>query len=175
MKKKVLVVDDVITNIEFLRYSLSKANYDVVAVRNGTEALKEVHKHDFDLILLDIMMPQLSGFEVCERLKAQPAFADIPVIFLTAKTDTDSVVKGFLYGAIDYMTKPFNRMALLARVNVQISNYQMLKTKKRQLNMALSSLEELQQSLSTEPLNIENLQENLKNKIEAIKQLNDVE
>ena len=116
----ILVADDVFTNIEFLRYILRKENYEILPVTNGVEALQTVQNNKVDLILLDVMMPELDGFEVCRHLKENPDTRDIPVIFLTARTDIESTVKGFELGAVDYVTKPFHRQELLARVKTHI-------------------------------------------------------
>lgn len=88
---------------------------------DGKKALEWTKRKDFDLILLDVMMPEMSGFEVCEHLKANSKTSDIPIIFLTARTDTESIVKGFNLGAVDYVTKPFNKSELLARVSTQVA------------------------------------------------------
>lgn len=116
----ILVADDVFTNIEFLRYILRKENYNIIPVSNGAEAIEQVEKGSVDLILLDVMMPDLDGFEVCRRLKSKEEFSEIPIIFLTARTDVESTVKGFELGAVDYVTKPFHRQELLARVKNHI-------------------------------------------------------
>ncbi|MEN9443835.1 MAG: hypothetical protein RIS47_725 [Bacteroidota bacterium] len=116
----ILVADDVFTNIEFLRYILRKEKYNIIPVTNGSEALQAVKENAIDLILLDVMMPEVDGFEVCRQLKEDPNTADIPVIFLTARTDIESTVKGFELGAVDYVTKPFHRQELLARVKTHI-------------------------------------------------------
>ncbi len=116
----ILVADDVFTNIEFLRYILRKENYSILPVSNGAEAIEAVQGNKVDLILLDVMMPDLDGFEVCRRLKDDNAYRDIPIIFLTARTDIESTVKGFELGAVDYITKPFHRQELLARVKNHI-------------------------------------------------------
>ncbi len=89
--------------------------------RNGKAALAHARSTDFDLILLDIMMPEMDGFEVCTRLKEDPKTMDVPVIFLTARTDAESIVKGFEAGAVDYVTKSFNKAELLARVRPRLT------------------------------------------------------
>lgn len=116
----ILVADDVYTNIEFLRYILRKEKYNILAVSNGAEALDAVEKNTVDLALLDVMMPDVDGFEVCKRMKANPRTSHIPIIFLTARTDVESTVKGFELGAVDYVTKPFHRQELLARLRTHI-------------------------------------------------------
>lgn len=120
-KFKVLIVDDIPSNIQVLGNVLRKSGYEVAFTDNGTEAISKAKGINFDLILLDIMMPQMDGFEVCRILKSLPETKDIPVVFLTAKSDSESLVKGFELGAVDYLTKPFKAAELLARVNTHIS------------------------------------------------------
>ncbi|MBT4968586.1 MAG: response regulator, partial [Bacteroidetes bacterium] len=112
-KYKILVVDDNTNNIEFLANLLSENGYDVDFSLNGSDALKLVEFEDFDLILLDIMMPEMDGFEVCQRIKDDPDKNEIPIIFLTAKTDIESIEKAFDLGGLDYVSKPFSTNELL--------------------------------------------------------------
>lgn len=111
---RLLIVDDVTDNIQVAMNMLREQNYNFSFAMNGNDALELVKENNFDLILLDIMMPGLDGFEVCKRLKADARFKDIPVIFLTAKADVDSISKGFALGAVDYITKPFHAEELIA-------------------------------------------------------------
>ncbi|MCP4349691.1 MAG: hybrid sensor histidine kinase/response regulator [Desulfobacterales bacterium] len=115
-KGKVLIVDDSIKNIQVLGTILRQGNYIIHVAQDGAQALKKVENVDIDLILLDVMMPVMDGFETCKKLKESPDFRDIPVIFLTARTEADDIVKGFELGAVDYVTKPFKSVELLARV-----------------------------------------------------------
>jgi len=119
-KYTILIVDDIPKNIELAANILSTKNYNITFAVSGAAALQKVKSIQFDLILLDVMMPEMDGFEVCERLKADPETKNIPVIFLTAKSETENVVKGFELGAVDYVTKPFNTDELLARVNTHV-------------------------------------------------------
>ncbi len=120
-KSKILLIDDNALNIHMLELILQNDNYDVINSQSGLEGIKLAAEKQPDLILLDVMMPEIDGFEVCERLKNTPATSDIPVIFLTAKTDTAGIVKGFELGASDYVTRPFNRVELLARLKTHLS------------------------------------------------------
>ena len=131
----ILLVDDTPRNLQVLGNILKKQAYHLAVATNGPEALDRVREVKPDLILLDIMMPGLSGYEVCALLQADPAFKDIPVIFLTAKTETEDIVKGFETGAVDYITKPFNGTELLARVKTHLA----LKQTRDELKSALAA------------------------------------
>jgi phosphoserine phosphatase RsbU/P len=118
--QRILIVDDASENIDIVASTLTE--YKMSIALNGEKALKlAMTENPPDLILLDIMMPGMDGYEVCQRLKADEKTKDIPIIFLTAKTDTESVLKGFDLGAVDYVTKPFNTSELIARVNTQMA------------------------------------------------------
>jgi len=118
-KKIILIVDDNKTNIDILLTLLSK-EYDVLVSLSGASALEIVQNNKIDLILLDIMMPEMDGYEVCSELKSKRETKDIPVIFTTAKTDEDSIEKAYAVGGIDYVTKPIKPRELLARVRTQM-------------------------------------------------------
>ncbi len=118
---KILIVDDVPKNIQVAANILRDQQYQMAFAQNGKHALEQVHANDFDLILLDIMMPEMDGLTVCRKLKEDPDTRDIPVIFLTARNDTEDIVDGFERGAVDYVTKPFNGAELLARVKTHLS------------------------------------------------------
>ena len=118
---KILVVDDVQSNVLLLKALLGREGFAIVYAMNGTEALEKVKSEHSDLILLDVMMPDMDGFEVAGRLKVEPEQAEIPIIFLTALNDSASVVKGFQLGANDFISKPFRREELLIRVEHQLS------------------------------------------------------
>lgn len=119
-KYKVLVVDDNSKNVQLLANLLSEKGYDVEFALNGPDALRLVSSENFDLILLDIMMPGMDGYEVCKTIKKDEKINDIPVIFLTAKTDIVSIEKAFVCGGLDYVSKPFNASELLARVKTHV-------------------------------------------------------
>ena len=120
-KPAILVVDDDLTNIQVgIRMLKEVGDYQMIFATTGEQALERIKEHDFDLILLDILMQPMDGFEVCRRLKANPANSHIPVVFLTAKTDKDSLIQGFELGGVDYVTKPFNAHELCARVKTHL-------------------------------------------------------
>ena len=121
MSNRILVVDDTPANIQSLSATLKAKGYQISVATNGKQALEVVARVPPDLILLDVMMPEMDGFETCRRLKANEAWRHIPVIFLTAKTETADIVQGFELGAVDYVAKPFNAHELLARVNTHLT------------------------------------------------------
>lgn len=120
MEHNLLIIDDIPENIQVLGHVLDKEHYSVSFATDGQQALDMIAENEFDLILLDIMMPHMDGYEVCRRLKQMPAKKEVPVIFLTARTEAVDIVRGFQVGAVDYVTKPFNSYELLARVRTHI-------------------------------------------------------
>jgi len=118
---RILIVDDTPANIQSLAAILKSKGYLISAATNGKQALEVLARMQPDLILLDVMMPEMDGFETCRQLKAAEQWRHIPVIFLTAKTETADIVQGFELGAVDYVAKPFNAHELLARVNTHLT------------------------------------------------------
>lgn len=116
MSARVLVVDDILPNVKLLEAKLHGEYYEVVTASSGEEALRKIVEHSPDLVLLDVMMPGMDGFEVCRRIKANPQVAHIPVVMVTALTDTEDRVRGLESGADDFLSKPVNDIALMARV-----------------------------------------------------------
>ena len=127
----VLIVDDVSDNIKVAMNILDENNYNFSFATNGKQALEIIKEKNFDLILLDIMMPEMNGFDVCSTLKSNPLTQDIPIIFVTAKADIDSLSKGFELGAVDYITKPFHPAELLSRVSTHLELYRAKKILKQ--------------------------------------------
>ncbi len=117
---RILIVDDTPDNIQVLGMILKEEGYQTTVALTGVQALRHIEKISPDLILLDIMMPEMDGFETCRHLKRSPKTRDIPIIFLTARTDTEDIVKGLRMGAVDYITKPFRKEELAARVNTHL-------------------------------------------------------
>lgn len=140
---KILMVDDNPTNLQVLQATLEGRGYRLLAARDGASALAVTTKALPDLILLDIMMPEMDGYEVCRRLKADPATFEIPIIFLSALTQTEDKVKGLELGAVDYITKPFQPEEVIARVNTHLT----LRCLQQQLSIANAELTELNENL----------------------------
>lgn len=129
-KNTILLVDDNTDNLQFLSYILSDNDWQIAVLTDGETAIAQVEYNPPDLILLDVMMPGIDGFETCRRLKANPQTQDIPVIFMTALSDNK--VKGLNLGAVDYITKPFQEEEVLARVKVHLKLHSLSKTLEKQ-------------------------------------------
>ncbi|ALG67489.1 response regulator [Beggiatoa leptomitoformis] len=134
----ILIVDDKPANIQFLGMVLRQQEYLISVAQDGYQAIRIVDKITPDLILLDIMMPGIDGFETCLQLKKKPHTNSVPIIFLTAKDDAEDIIKGFQLGAADYVTKPFNSSVLLARVATHLA-----------LRQKTQQLEQQQQEIKT--------------------------
>lgn len=119
-KKHILVVDDITENIEIMKSILMDGGYDISSANNGREALDKIENNNYDLILLDVMMPLINGYEVCREVKSDSNNKDLPIIFITAKGDSESIVEGLRMGASDYITKPFEPEEVLLRVQNQL-------------------------------------------------------
>ncbi|QXE89651.1 response regulator [Geomonas subterranea] len=144
-KKTLLVVDDTIDNLIVL-YKVLRAEYDVIGASNGKEALRLVEATPPDLILLDIMMPEMDGYEVCRLLKLDPRLRDIPVIFISALNEEVDETRGFEMGAVDFITKPVKPAILCRRVAVHLelrSQKEELRRQNQELQEVLSQVKEL--------------------------------
>lgn len=140
----ILVVDDTPANLRLLSNVLSKAGYRHLEASDGEEAIELAKEHEPDLILLDIMMPGLSGFEVVEQIKKDAVLMDVPIIFLSSLTDTDDKVQAFKAGGVDYITKPFQKEETLARINTHLK----IRFLQKQLNERIKILREREIELS---------------------------
>jgi two-component system sensor histidine kinase/response regulator len=120
MEKTVLVVDDIAPNRNLLRETLEPRGYEVLLASNGALALKVVERTRPNVILMDVNMPDMDGYEACRRMKSNPELAAIPVIFITANDDPESLVRGFEAGGVDYITKPFKEKEVLMRVETHV-------------------------------------------------------
>ena len=148
--ESILLVDDNPTNLQVLFQTLEGVGCKLLIAKNGNGALAIAGKALPDLILLDIMMPDIDGYEVCRQLKADPATADIPVIFLSALGETEDKVKGLHLGAVDYITKPFQPDEVIARVNTHLTIHRLkreVESQKDQLKHELEVVSEVQRKL----------------------------
>lgn len=145
-KPFILIVDDIPANLQLMQTYLTSAGYETKSAKNGEEALERVREHTPDLILLDVMMPKLDGFETCRILKRSQETDFVPIIMVTALNELDDKIKGIEAGADDFITKPFNRLELLARVKSLLRVKQLhdqLQEKVKQLEQAKERLREL--------------------------------
>ncbi len=139
----ILIIDDDETNVKVLVDTLQKQGFETITARSGTMGIRRAKFALPNLILLDITMPGIDGFETCRRLKKDATLADIPIIFLTAKTEKDDVIAGLKLGAVDYVTKPFNQDELLTRVKTHL----VLQTQKKQLQVQAEELRQVNEQL----------------------------
>lgn len=146
-KTLILIVDDNPQNLKVLGNILKEnTSYGMAFAMNGYEALDFIKSSKPDMILLDVIMPEMDGFEVCRMLKKQPETANIPVIFITAKTEPEDIVKGFSVGGVDYITKPFHEAELLMRIRTHLDlklSRDQLEEKNRELSEAYDKIEQL--------------------------------
>lgn len=142
----VMIVDDNTENLKYLASIVKKNGYEYVMVLGGEQAFEFLKTEKPDIILLDIMMPKMDGYEVCQQLKNNENTKDIPVIFVTAKTGIDEIVKGFDVGGVDYVTKPFNSVILESRIRTHIE----LKRSKDKFKKYIAKLEEANARLEVE-------------------------
>lgn len=143
---RILVVDDEPLNIQIMTAAL-KDEYEVLTALNGFNAVSQLKEHKPDIILLDVMMPDLSGFDVCSIIKSDPAFADIPVIFLTALDTDDEELHGLELGGIDYLTKPVNFALVKQRVRNHLALKERNELVKEQRDLLVRQKEELEAAL----------------------------
>jgi DNA-binding response OmpR family regulator len=148
--QSILIVDDNPNNLEVLSETLTRAGFQAAVAIDGESAIEQIRYFQPELILLDIMMPGIDGFETCQKIKLNPLTWDIPIIFMTALSDTNHKIKGFSLGAVDYITKPFHQEEVIARVRVQL-----------QLRNLTRTLEGQNRLLKTEVLQREKAEESL--------------
>jgi len=138
---RVLLVEDEQDVAELIRYNLTKEGYDVVLTANGNEALRFAREHHPDVLLLDIMVPQLNGWEVCRRLKKDPDLSQIPVIMVSGRVEEGDKVLGFEVGADDYVTKPFSPRELIARIRAVLRRGRPADAKEKKASLKVGDLE----------------------------------
>jgi len=158
--RSILIVDDVSVNLQLLTAQLEARGYLALVARGGQEAIQRAEFAQPDLILLDVIMPGMDGFETCRRLKQSEATRDIPVIFMTALANTDDKVEGFRAGGVDYVTKPLNAEEVLARVDTHLTLYalrQQLAAQNQQLRQEIAAREQVQAALRRSNAELEQL------------------
>lgn len=148
----ILIVDDTIENIRFLSDFLTEQNYQVRKAINGKTALKTIEVSPPDLVLLDVRMPDLNGYEVCQQIKGNPKTQGIPIIFLSAADDEEDKIMGFRVGGADYITKPFQLEEVFVRVQLQLT----IKSLQIRLNDCNHKLEATTQALKLAQQKLEN-------------------
>ncbi|BAZ44269.1 Cache sensor hybrid histidine kinase [Chondrocystis sp. NIES-4102] len=131
----ILIVDDNHNNLEVLSETLTRSGFQVAVAIDGETALEQIQYYKPELVLLDVMMPGMDGYQTCKQIKSNPDTFDIPIIFMTALSDTEHKVRGFTLGAVDYITKPFQREEVLARVRVQLQLRNLARTLEGQNRM----------------------------------------
>ncbi|MEH2050148.1 sensor histidine kinase [Nostoc sp.] len=151
----VLIVDDTPTNLEIMSRTLEDAGFEVAIALDGLSAIEQVQlNEELDLILLDVMMPGIDGFETCQRLKSNPATSHIPIIFMTALSDTANKIRALELGAVDYITKPFSEQEVLARVKTQTKLYRLSRHLEQQVAERTNQLSEALAELKTSQIQL---------------------
>lgn len=153
----ILIVDDTPSNLDLLLTLLDDAGYTVLVAKSGESALRKIEINPPDLILLDVMMPNLNGFDVCQYLKGKAETADIPIIFMTALAETIDKVKGFAVGAADYIIKPFQNEEVLSRIKTHLALYQLQRELKFKNNQLIQQEQLLKEQNEVLQKNNENL------------------
>lgn len=142
---QILIVDDVPANIQLIANMLSKEAFQISAALSGPQALALVERVQPDLVLLDVTMPVMDGFETCRQLKARPGTADVPVIFLTGRASEEDVLKGFEAGGVDYVSKPFSHPELMARVQTHLRLRRLVEVERQQRAELQASMARIKQ------------------------------
>jgi len=150
--QRILIVDDNPVNTHLLRKSLESEGFKISVATSGNVALKIIPRSLPDLILLDVMMPGLNGFETCRKLKEDSATRDIPIIFVTAKSDSEDIVKGFEVGGVDYITKPFRLKEVLSRIKTHLKLRMLIKRHEKIINELREANLELDNLANEDPL-----------------------
>ena len=146
----ILIVDDDPNNLKMLFRNLQSANYKVLIAESGPIALRQLRSMTPDIILLDVIMPDMDGFAVCRQLKKMPETQNIPIIFMTSLNDIESKVRGFEVGGVDYLTKPLNLVEVLARLETHLSRTQLYLTVKQQAEQLQTEVEQRAAELQNE-------------------------
>ena len=144
-KGVILIVDDTPMNLDLLFKHLTRSGYKVLVAQSGAMALRQAEQAQPDIILLDVMMPEMDGFETCQRLKENEKTSDIPIIFMTALVDVENKVTAFTIGAVDYVTKPFERKEVLARIDTHLTLKRLQKNLEKEIAERMKVEEQLRQ------------------------------
>ncbi|MEA5488497.1 MULTISPECIES: response regulator [Pseudanabaena] len=152
----ILIVDDTPINLDVISDALIDAGFEVAIATSGERMFKQLQWSVPDLILLDVRMPIMNGFEVCQRLKSMESFKEIPIIFMTSLSDMESKTKGFELGAVDYVTKPFQEVEVLARIKTHLQLRRLTKNLEHQVWQRTVDLEKANQQLAEYSLTLEN-------------------
>lgn len=165
---KVLIVDDAPANLDLLRKLLEPMGCQIFFATNGEMAIKVAPDSQPDIILMDVMMPGIDGYETCRRLKQSDALRDVPVIFVTAKTDITDLARGFEAGGVDYITKPVKRQEVHARVGVHVKIKRLIEQQARHLEELAAARKELQELNATKDKFLSNIGHSLKTSLGEI-------
>jgi DNA-binding response OmpR family regulator len=167
LQATILVVDDKPANLKLLVEYLTRMGLKTLIANNGQNAIEQVQRFPPDLILLDVLMPGLDGFETCRRLKAAEETHEIPIIFMTALADTADKVQGFQAGAVDYITKPFQQEELLARINTHLT----LRNLQKSLQAEISQRREAEEALRQQTIALQQRNQELQKALAQVKTL----
>ena len=129
----ILIVDDISTNIQLMTTVLERENFDVISTTNSEEAIEITKNNDIDLILLDIVMPNINGFQLCKNIKSHEASSDIPIIFISVLPFPENIVKGFEFGGVDYIIKPYNKQEFVFRIKTHVKHKQEIARLKQEI------------------------------------------
>ncbi|GAB6137515.1 response regulator transcription factor [Halanaerobaculum tunisiense] len=151
---QILIVDDEDNILELLKFNLQQEDYHPVLATDGQTALAKLREDDFDLVVLDIMLPQLDGYELCQRLKSKEEYREVPIIFVSAKDEIEDIVQGLNYGAADYVKKPFSIRELLARIKAVLTRKQTSQEASLQLGAIKLTDKQHQVLFSNEPVDL---------------------
>lgn len=144
-RQNILIVDDDQTHARILEGVVNKMGFNTFVAVGGEEALEEAEERIFDMVLLDVMMPEMDGFETCKRIKTFPAYQEVPVIFITSLNDIQNKIKGFKVGAADYITKPIQQDEVKARVTTHIRLYQLQKEMRMEIKFCQQLKDQLEE------------------------------
>jgi signal transduction histidine kinase len=150
----ILIIDDTPANLDVISDTLNDAGYEVAIAPSGERAFKQMQFQLPDLILLDVMMPVMDGFEVCQRLKAETHTKEIPIVFMTALSETESKTRGFDLGAVDYITKPFQEAEVVARIKTHLQLRYLTKNLEQQVTQRTTELVEVLQELQSSQMQL---------------------